>query len=274
VGRLTAVKRKASTEAFDLDADDARLVQGLARGLVVLRAFRPGDSSLGNSEIAGRTGLPKSTISRLTQTLAALGYLSFVARTGRYQLGAGVVALCHSLLAGMPHRIVARPVLQELAEHSRLPASLGMRDQLEMLTIETARHPHTRPPRFDLGSRMPIETTSMGRAYLYGIPADEREALLPRLRLPYSRGEWRSVQARMEAAFESIAKRGFCVSLGDRRPDVFAVGAPVFTCDGVVMAINCGGLPSEVSAEYLENELGPRLAHAASQISVEHRISA
>jgi DNA-binding IclR family transcriptional regulator len=274
VGRLTGVRRKASTETFDLDGEDARLVQGLARGLAVLRAFRPGDSSLGNSDIAGRTGLPKSTISRLTQTLAALGYLSFVARTGQYQLGAGVVALCHSLLAGMPHRIVARPVLQELAEHSRLPASLGMRDQLEMLTIETVRHPHARPARFDLGSRLPIETTSMGRAYLYGLPADEKEALLRRLRLPYSRAAWRGVQARMEAAFESIAKRGFCVSLGDRRPDVFAIGAPVFTSDGIVMAINCGGLPSEVSADYLEKELGPRLAHAASQISVEPHISA
>jgi DNA-binding IclR family transcriptional regulator len=165
-------------------------------------------------------------------------------------------------------------VLLDLAEHSRLPASLGMRDQLEMLTIETARHPHARPARFDLGSRLPIETTSMGRAYLYGLPADEREVLLRRVRLPYSRAEWRSVQARMEAAFESIAKRGFCVSTGDRRPDVFAVGAPVFTSDGTVMAINCGGLPSEVSAEYLEHELGPRLAHAASQISVEPHPSA
>jgi DNA-binding IclR family transcriptional regulator len=261
--------RKASTEPFDDANDDTRLVQGLARGLTVLRAFRPGETSLSNSELAERTGLAKPTISRLTQTLTALGYLQFVARTGRYQLGAGVVALCHSLLVGMPHRIVARPVLQDLADSSRLLASLGMRDQVEMLTIETARHPHMRPARFDLGSRLPIETTSMGRAYLFGLLVDERETLLRRMRLQHSRDEWRSIRARIDAAFESIAKRGFCISLGDRRPDVFAVGAPVLTPDGTVLAINCGGMPSEVSADHLENEIGPRLAFAAAQISME-----
>lgn len=269
MGRLTAVRRKASTEGLGGANDDGRLVQGLARGLTVLRAFRPGEPSLSNSDLAIRTGLAKPTISRLTQTLTALGYLQFVARTGRYQLGAGVVALCHSLLVGMPHRIVARPVLQELADFSLLPASLGMRDQVEMLTIETARHPHMRPARFDLGSRLPIETTSMGRAYLFGLPLDERETLLARMRLQHGRDAWRSIRERIDAAFESIAKRGFCMSLGDRRPDVFAVGAPVLTPDGSVLAINCGGMPSEVSAERLENEIGPRLAHAATRISME-----
>ncbi len=268
MGRLTAVRRKAGTDAF-LKNDDTPLVQGLARGLAVLRAFRPGETSLSNSELAERTGLAKPTISRLTQTLAALGYIAYVPRTGRYQLGAGVVALCHSLLSGMSHRIAARPVLQEIADFSKLPASLGMRDQLEMLTIETMRHPHMRPARFDLGSRLPIETTSMGRAYLYGLPTDERKILLLKLRRQWRRDDWASVLARIEAAFDSIARRGFCVSLGDRRPDVYAAAAPILTPDGTVMAINCGGLPSEAPADFLENELGPRLANAASQLSAE-----
>jgi len=268
MARLATAARKANTEILDAGGDK-RLTQSLARGLAVLRAFKPGETSLSNAELAQRTGLTRSTISRLTETLVALGYLSFVARTGRYELGAGVVALCHSLLAGMPHRIAARPVLQDLADYSRLPASLGMRDQLEMVMIETARHPHMRPARFDLGARLPIATTSMGRAYLYGLPEANREALLRRLRMQYSKAEWNVLRSRIDAAFESIAKRGFCISLGDRLPDVFAVGAPVVTADGAVLAVNCGGMPSEVSADRLENDIGPRLAFAASQISSE-----
>jgi DNA-binding IclR family transcriptional regulator len=244
-------------------------VQSVVRGLAVLRAFKPGETSLSNTELAERTGLSKPTLSRLTQTLAALGYLSIVARTGHYQLGAGIIALCHSLLVGMPHRIAARPVLQEIADFARVPASLGMRDQLSMLTIETARHPHLRPARFDLGSRLPIETTAMGRAYLFALAEHEREALLKRVRMQRLQSEWRRVRVGIDAAFESIAKRGFCLSLGDRRPDVYAAGAPVVTHDGTVLAINCGGMPSEVTAAQLENEIGPRLARAAKQISVE-----
>ena len=69
-----------------------------------------------------------------------------------------------------------------------------MRDQLGMLTIETAHHPQMRPARFDLGSRLPIETSAMGRAYLFALAEDEREALLRRIRLQWPRSEWRGVR--------------------------------------------------------------------------------
>ena len=217
MARLTAIDRKTSTDTLQTGADDSRLVQAVARGLAVLRAFKPGENSLSNSELAERTGLSKPTISRLSQTLAALGYLSIVPRTGHYQLGAGIVALCHSLLAGMPHRIAARPVLQEIADFSRLPASVGMRDQLVMLTIETAHHPQMRPARFDLGSRLPIETSSMGRAYLFALSEDEREAMLHRIRLQWPRGEWRGVRARIDTAFE-VDRQAWFLCVARRSP--------------------------------------------------------
>src|SRR5438477_10477884 len=98
MARITGFRRKAETDRIEMASADSRLVQGVARGLAVLRAFKPGDCSLSNTEIAIRTALPKPTVSRLTQTLTALGYLSFNPGLGRYALGAGVVALCHSLL--------------------------------------------------------------------------------------------------------------------------------------------------------------------------------
>ena len=55
-------------------ATDRNFVVALSRGLDVLRAFHPNDGLLGNQEIAARTNLPKPTVSRLTYTLAQLGY--------------------------------------------------------------------------------------------------------------------------------------------------------------------------------------------------------
>jgi DNA-binding IclR family transcriptional regulator len=269
MGRVTALQRKTRTDMMEVGGGDSRLVQGLARGLTVLRAFRPGESSLSNTEIAARTGLPKPTVSRLTQTLTALGYLSYLPRLGHYTLGAAVVGLCHSLLAGMPYRIAARPILQDLADFSRLPVSLGARDQLDMLYIETARHAGARPARFDLGSRLPIEVTAMGRAYLFGLPERERDILLDRIRRRYGRNGWRDVQTGIERALNSLAARGFCLSAGEWRPDVVGVGVPVVTADGAVLAINCGGPPFEVSVKQMEEEIGPRLAHAASLIAAD-----
>ena len=56
--------------------DDRNFATALARGLSVLRAFRTDDDGLSNAQIAERTGLPKSTVSRLTYTLGCLGYLT------------------------------------------------------------------------------------------------------------------------------------------------------------------------------------------------------
>ena len=267
MARITAEERKTTTDDMEVGESDARLVQGLSRGLRVLKAFQPGDSSLGNAELALRTGLPKSTVSRLTQTLTALGYLSYWPGPGRYALGAGIVALCHSLLVSMPFRIVAEPILQKLANVARLPVSLGTRDQLDILYIETAHHRTAKPARFELGARLPIGLTSIGRAYLFAASPSERRIVLERLRRESDSASWPQVEAGLERAFGELRDRGFCGSFGDWRGDVFGVAAPIRAREGTVFAINCGGPPARASRAFLENEMGPRLADAAARIA-------
>ena len=161
-------------------------------------------------------------------------------RLGRYTLGAAIASLCHSLLSGMPYRIAAQPFLREVAETTRLPVSLGARDNLHMINIDTVRHDNAPPARFDLGARIPLATTAMGRAYLFALPAAERSGLLDRLRRDAGR-DWRAIRDGIDGAFAMLKRRGFCISAGEWRADVVGVGAPVVTADGVVLAVNCGG---------------------------------
>jgi DNA-binding IclR family transcriptional regulator len=248
---------------------DTPLVQGFMRGFAVLRAFRADEDYLSNSEIALRANIPRSTVSRLTQTLAALGFLTYAPGLGRYSLGAGLATLCHALLSGMPCRVAALPHLRQLAETTKLPISLGMRDQLDMVYIETARHAGAKPHRFDLGTRMPIDVTSMGRAYLYGLPENERKTLLDAIRKECGEARWRKIRQGLKHAFQMLDKKGFCASFGDWRPDVQGVAVPIVTPSGAVVAMNCGGPPTDVSPERLEHEIGPMLAAAAARIVAE-----
>ena len=78
---------------------DPNFVTALARGLELLRAFRPGDTLLGNQEFVRRTGFPKATVSRLAGTLVSLGYLRYDEALGKYGLDAGVLALGFAYLA-------------------------------------------------------------------------------------------------------------------------------------------------------------------------------
>src|ERR1051326_5132964 len=79
--------------AEGMPAKDRQFVTALARGLDILRAFHAGEGMLGNQEIAHRTGLPKPTVARLTHTLTELGYLNYIRRFRKYELGASVLAL-------------------------------------------------------------------------------------------------------------------------------------------------------------------------------------
>jgi DNA-binding IclR family transcriptional regulator len=221
---------------------------------------------LGNQEIAQRTGLPKPTVSRLTHTLTKLGYLTYSARLGKYQLGTPVLSLGYAALANMDVRLVARPFMQELAEFSGASVALGSRDRLDLVYIEYCRSGATVTLRLDLGSRIPIATTSMGRALLAALPDDERRHLMDFI-AKRERMRWPKVRAGIERAIEDVATRGFTLSVGEWQKDVNAVGAPLVPPDGSpIIAVNCGGPAYLLPRERLEQEIGPRLVNLVRNV--------
>src|SRR5581483_6138023 len=162
--------------------EDRHFVSALARGLRVLSCFRSGDELLGNHELARRSSLPKSTISRLTYTLTRLGYLQFVEESVKYRLGTATLALGSAMLARMDVRRLARPMMQELANFSRAMVSLGVRERLHLIYIENCRSQSALTLSLDVGSRIPIATTAMGRAYLAILSEAERAELMDQIR--------------------------------------------------------------------------------------------
>ena len=137
--------------------------------------------------------------------------------------------------------------------------ALGSRDRLSMIYVGHCRSSEAITVRLDLGSRIPIATTAMGRAYLAALPDAERTSLLDPMaeRL----GErWPAVQRSIDEGIEDVRTRGFTVSVGDWQPDVNAVGAALVAADGSgVFAFNCGAPAYRISRERLEADIGPRL---------------
>ena len=130
----------------------------------MLRAFTPNDGLLGNHEIAERTELPKPTVSRLTYTLTKLGYLTHVERFEKYQLApaahrARLYGACqypHPPLCPHPHAGSRATTGGAVA--------VGTRDRLNLIYFGSRAVQARR--ELDVGSRIPIATTAMGRAYV------------------------------------------------------------------------------------------------------------
>jgi len=246
--------------------EDRHFVTALARGLELLACFRSGDRLLGNLELAERCQLPKSTVSRLTYTLTKAGYLQYDSGSGKYRLGSATLALSSVMLSRLDMRQLARPLMQELADFSRSMVSLGMRDRLSMIYIENRRSQTALTLSLDVGSRIPIASTAMGRAYLAIISESERTDILERVR-ELDEILWPKIRDKVERALDDFATYGCCTSFGDWQPDVNAIALAFRPADGTApLSINCGGPAFHLSPEYLLKEARPRLQELVERL--------
>lgn len=246
-------------------AADRKFVTALSRGLDVLRAFGPRDRWLANQELAKRTGLAKPTVSRLAYTLTRLGYLRFSERLNKYALGGAAISLGFAALGQMDVRRVARPLMQELSEYAKASVHLAVNDRLSMQVVDT--YWNAAAFVIDIGSRIPVATTSIGRAYVSALPAGERKQLLDGIRAARP-ADWPLNRKRFEQAFRDYEELGFCFSLGDWRREVNAVAAPLLPPDGSgPIVIGCSGPAFQLEPELLKRDIGPRLLALAGNVA-------
>ncbi|MBN9584650.1 MAG: IclR family transcriptional regulator [Afipia sp. 62-7] len=247
-------------------ATDRSFVIALSRGLDVLRAFRASDGLLGNQEIAARTNLPKPTVSRLTYTLTKLGYLTPVPRFEKYQLAPAAMSLGYSALANMGIRHLSDPYRDQLMRETGGAVAIGARDRLSMIYFGQSRSELTVGVLLDVGSKVPIATTAMGRAYLWALPDDERAELMREIK-EHAGADWPRVRDGIERAGECIAKHGFAMSAGEWHSDIHAVGVAMKLNDGTgPYAFNCGAPAFKFSESLLKNDIGPRLVAMVRKI--------
>ena len=137
--------------------------------------------------------------------------------------------------------------------------AVGGRDRLSMIYFGQSRNGLTLGVQLDVGSRIPIATTAMGRAYIWALPEDERASLLRELREHYG-SRWPRMRDDIERAGETVAQYGFTISAGEWQDDVHAVGVALKLNDGTgPYAFNCGAPAFRFTEDRLRNDIGPRL---------------
>jgi DNA-binding IclR family transcriptional regulator len=236
---------------------DRKFVVALSRGLDVLRCFGPRDRWLANQEIARRTGLAKPTVSRLAYTLTRLGYLRCSETSSRYALGSAAIGLGFAALGQMDVRRVARPFLQGLSEYTKASVHLAVNDRLSMQVVDT--YWNSASFVIDIGSRVPVATTSLGRAWVSALPGPERRRVLEAMRAARP-AEWPVNRRRMEQAFREYDQHGFCLGLGDWRREINAVAAPLDLGGGAgPVVVGCSGAAFQLQPGKLRRDVGPRL---------------
>jgi len=159
-----------------------KTVRALQRGLLVLEAVNRRRSAA-LAELHDETGLSKATLLRLLLTLEQQGYVRRSVGDGRYRLTRNVLRFSPPAEPSDRVAEVAAPVLDKLCRDVVWPSDVAVLNGTQMEIRETSR---VMSPllvnRVLLGYQVPILPSALGQAYLAACAADEREAILQRLR--------------------------------------------------------------------------------------------
>ena len=245
---------------------DRKFVEALSRGLDVLRAFSQGSVILGNQDIARITNLPKPTVSRMTYTLTKLGYLSYNKQLEKYQLSSGVLALGYAYVSNLKVRQLAKPYMDEFARQTNMSVGLTCRDRLHMIYVENRLPPEASLLRMDIGLKLPMATTSAGRAYYCAIAEKGRKVIEDAMAVKYGPDVWPEKKEGLDRAKEDYEKHGFCLSIGEWDRNINSAGVPIHLQDGTIMAITCAAPSYLVPAEKLRESIAHQLAMLAGDI--------
>ena len=239
-----------------------RHVGAVERAIAVLDALSGGSPELGTNEIARRTGINASTVSRLLATLANARLVEHVPASGRYRLGPRLLQLGSLVLGRLDLRDLARPHLQELVRTTGMTATLSAPGEHDAVTVDFVQSDATVQSVARVGRPSIGHATAAGKVLLAFSNAEPPPGELK----AYTR---RTITDRglLEANLGRVARQGYAEAAGEREEDLNAVAAPVFDADGVLAGIvGLQGPASRFGRDAMRAAVDPLLA-ATHEIS-------
>lgn len=264
------------------DSDDtAYVVPPVQRAFHLLRYIAEGNRCQNIAQASKETGINRTTLIRLLNTLALERMIEKRADGSGYFLSFGLMGLAADALYSRDVVKNAGPVLERLATTLELSAHLGVLDGREIVYLgRTAPNVHL-VSNVRVGSRLPAHATSIGRAVLAHLPFAEVEALFDGVPLTAATDKTATSLPGLLAQLAQDKALGIAWSQSNFEPGLGSAAAPVFDHTGrPVAGLNVTGHESHfvagsaarahIAAALLEAcaDLSRSLGHTASRARI------
>jgi Transcriptional regulator len=243
-------------------------VESLAHGLEILSLFTIERPYLNLTEIAKATQLTKSKAFRLVSTLEFLGYLEHNSDARCYRPSLKVLQLGFTALNSMELAQIAQPYLKSLSEKIGKTTNMAIRDGVDVIYVVRNAIPQITDINLQLGSRVPVYCTSMGKAQLIDLSREELLDLLGEG--PYLKQGPNTITSleALEAELNQVRKNGYAINDEELASGLYSVAAPIRNSHGkVIAAINIAFVGGRLSRQELEVTLVPKIVDTAWKIS-------
>jgi len=227
----------------------------------VLDAFRTRDVYLGVNEIARRTQLPKSTVSRLVKEMQEAGFLDRKAE--KVGLGLQMFEWGERASRRRSVREVALPFMADLREATRQTIHLAVLDGTEVVYVEILHREDAPRLPSRVGGRLPAHATGVGKALLSASdPAVIEQAIAAGLVAVGPRTIRNADVLRHQ--LRRARANGIAYEYEESGPGIVCVAAAVLDSEGVpVASISASGWAGKVDLR----RVGPAVHTAALSVS-------
>jgi DNA-binding IclR family transcriptional regulator len=234
-------------------AEVARTRGSIDKALAVLEALARHSRV---TDIAGATGLPKSTVHRILQSLIGWGFARSDG-SGVYSPGPRILTLAGRVMSRFDPAQHAGDALRDLRDRTGLAVHFAVRNGDEAVYVAKleGRRPYQMRSRVGMG--IPLHSTAIGKAILARLAEPEAEEIIARVGLPPMTERSITDRAVLRGQLAACRRSGYAVDNGENDGGINCLGAPVLDHTGAVM----GGL--SVSALAFELDLADRALQVA-----------
>ena len=171
------MRGEALVDGSEGKAPGTKRVQSVIRTVEILRALGSASEDLTLSDLAERTGLPRSTVHRIVQTLQSVHFVDKGAGAGGLRLGPEIDRLAaNSRQALIP---TVRPFVERLATEISEGTSLTILEGLNVRFLDQAIVGQGLRAVTLVGTTFPAHCTANGKVLLAALPRAVLRAKLP-----------------------------------------------------------------------------------------------
>jgi IclR family mhp operon transcriptional activator len=243
-----------------------RPVRALTRGLAVLGALAS-ETRATSVDLSEATGIHRTTVKRLLETLCEQGYVRLSPSDGTYRLARRALSLCAAPLPNVTLSEVSVPILTELVHEIRWPSELAVPSGHEMLVHEsTHRQSPIAVEASTVGRRYPMLSSALGLAYVAFTDNETRGALVRHIG-----GDGIRVGGMIETTIERTRQQGYAECVNSPCSKLASIAMPVRFTGQVAACVSISYFKSAVPSAMAAERYVPQLMAAVEKIEMSAR---
>jgi DNA-binding IclR family transcriptional regulator len=219
------------------------------------------------TDLAAATGLPKSTVHRILQSLTGYGF-AVSDGNGGYVPGPRILTLAGKVMHRFDPARQADPLLRELRDRTGHTVHFALRNGDEAVYVEklAGHKPYQMPSR--IGQSLHLHSTAIGKAILAALSDTEVAEITRRAGMERMTPATLTSTRALLDHLSDIRRRGYAIDDEENVPGLRCVGAVVSGHNGqVVGAISISTLVHELSMREAR-AIAPEVVKAAREVSL------